>query len=466
VTNLRAHVQQSFRRRGLVPDGGRLLVAVSGGLDSIVLLHLLHALAPRFEWKLGVAHFNHQLRGRSAAADERFVRRLANSLGLPSFAGRAAVRDLARAKKLSVEMAARQARHAFLARSAAHFKADAVVLAHHADDQIELFFLRLLRGAGGEGLGGMKWRSPSPALATLTLIRPLLDVPRAALLDYARQHDLAWREDATNASPDILRNRIRHELLPLLTRRYQPAIARTVPRLMEVIGAEAECVRALAAAWLAKKSRPTFAALPTAVQRACLHAQLIERGILPDFDLIEALRQVPGEPVTVRPRTTVVRDANGAVRLRIAAPLPRPHPRPSTERSFKSERTALTLAGRAGEQDFGGLCLRWRLVRQRGERRPAGKPNEEWFDADAVGTPIELRHWRPGDRFQPIGLPVPAKLQDLLTNAGIPRARRRELVVAVAADGRLFWVEGLRLSEPFKLTPRTIRRLQWGWHRL
>jgi len=105
-------------------------------------------------------------------------------------------------------------------------------------------------------------------------------------------------------------------------------------------------------------------------------------------------------------------------------------------------------------------------MQRRGDRRPPARPGVEWLDADAVGSEIELRHWRPGDRFQPIGLPAPAKLQDLLTNAGIPRERRRALVVAATAEGRLFWVEGLRLGEPGKLTSRTIRRLQWRWQRL
>lgn len=465
MKNLRAHVGQSFQQRGLARDGARLLVAVSGGLDSVGLLHLLHALTPRFGWILGVAHFNHQLRGRSAAADERFVHRLAHSLGLPFFAGRAAVRDLAKTKKMSLEMAARDARHAFLARSAARFKAEAVVLAHHADDQVELFFLRLFRGAGGEGLGGMKWQSPSPARARLRLIRPLLDVPREALLAYARQQHLTWREDATNASLDILRNRIRHQLVPLLRTQYQPALARTVPRLMEIVGAEAECVRAAAADWRARKTRPAFVTLPTAVQRAALQAQLMEYGLVPDFDLIEALRLRPGHPVSVNSRTTAVRNTRGLIRVETARSRRNQPRRLSTSASFRSERKLLRLRGVEGEQEFAGVCFRWRIVQRRGNRRPVARPGVEWLDADSVGPVIELRHWRPGDRFQPIGLPTAAKLQDLLTNAGIPREQRRTLAVA-AADGRLFWVEGLRLGEAGKLTPRTIRRLQWRWQRL
>jgi tRNA(Ile)-lysidine synthase len=133
---------------------------------------------------------------------------------------------------------------------------------------------------------------------------------------------------------------------------------------------------------------------------------------------------------------------------------------------FDDTATVLELRGRAGELSFGKLQVQWRLATRRGDRRPTPASNREFFDADAVGSSITLRHWRAGDRFQPIGLPQAAKLQDLFTNARIPREQRRSLVVAEAADGRLFWVEGLRIGEAFRLTARTNRRLQWRWQRL
>src|ERR1039457_4414130 len=126
----------------------------------MTLLHTLHELSSRHRWKLTVAHFNHQLRGRSSDADEKLVRQTAAAMRLPFAAGRANVKEFAKKTKLSVEMAARKLRHDFFARMAKERKIRAVALAHHADDQVELFFLRLLRGAGGEGVAGMKWRSP------------------------------------------------------------------------------------------------------------------------------------------------------------------------------------------------------------------------------------------------------------------------------------------------------------------
>jgi len=224
VNSLLGQVQESIARRRLFRRGQSILVAVSGGADSMALLHVLHGLAARNRWRLTVAHFNHGLRGRSSDADGRLVARTAKKLGLPFVSERADVRQFASAHKLSIEMAARKVRHDFLARAAARRRISSVALAHHADDQLELFFLRLLRGSGGEGLAGMKWRNPSPSSPKIELIRPLLDQPKSALKSFAAEMKIPFREDATNALLEIQRNRIRHELLPLLREKYQPAL--------------------------------------------------------------------------------------------------------------------------------------------------------------------------------------------------------------------------------------------------
>jgi tRNA(Ile)-lysidine synthase len=405
------------------------------------------------------------------------------------------VKEFARKSKLSVEMAARKLRHDFFARMAKERKTRVVALAHHADDQVELFFLRVLRGAGGEGLAGMKWRSPSPVDSKIMLVRPLLDATKAELRGFARESKILFREDATNTSLDLPRNRVRNELLPLLQRRYQPALTRTVLRLMEIVGAEADFVSETARHWLVSKrkvgrtprpvpfheprssgresapsypnqcqSRLTSAAtvrgagfdyLPVAVQRRVLQLQLSEVGVPADFELIESLRQSAGVPVNLGPQLSVLRDATGAVSLRLAR-----------LSDFNANETVVKLAGRAGEVTFDGVRVRWWFDAVKKFKRPAARPAGESFDADKVGGKITLRHWRPGDRFQPIGLKSSVKLQDLFTNRKIPRARRRELMVAAAENDEIFWVEGLRISENFKLTPQTKRRLVWRWRHL
>ena len=169
---------------------------------------------------------------------------------LPVFAESADVRAFAAKSKLSLEMSARKLRHEFLARTARKQKIKTIAVAHHADDQVELFFLRLLRGAGGEGLAGMKWRSPSPADKSISLIRPLLGFSKAELLAFARENKIHFRDDATNFSSDFLRNRIRNQLLPLLRNDYQPGLAAAVLRVMDIVGTEAEFVSDTAWWWL------------------------------------------------------------------------------------------------------------------------------------------------------------------------------------------------------------------------
>ena len=270
MTDLPERVEENLRERGLFRHGETILVAVSGGLDSMLLLEVLSRLSVKHGWRLVVAHFNHQVRGRSSDADERLVKNVAQKSGMPFVAGGADVRKFARAHKISVEMAARKLRHAFLAQAARKRRIKTIALAHHADDQIELFFLRLLRGAGATGLAGMKWRSPSPAHPGVFLARPLLAETKAALAEWAAREKIAWREDASNEHLDIQRNRIRQELLPLLVRHYQPSLAGVLLREMDILGAEAEFVTAMAEKWLRRKSGRNFASLPVALQRRCL----------------------------------------------------------------------------------------------------------------------------------------------------------------------------------------------------
>jgi len=204
-----------------------------------------------------------------------------------------------------------------------------------------------------------------------------------------------------------------------------------------------------------------FDKLPVAVQRRVLLRQLTERGLAPDFELIEQLREVPGKFVSVASNLSFARYATGKLALR-----------EHRSEKFNADELKLKLAGRAGRAEFGGLEFRWALKNRAGSRGTAfvglrldrRSPRQtECFDAAKVGSEIILRHWRAGDRFQPIGLKSAVKLQDLFVNAKIPAARRRALVLATTAAGGIFWVDGLRIGERFKLTPAT--RSEFVWNR-
>lgn len=270
--------------------GKRWLVGVSGGADSMALLHWLVAAGFR---KLVVCHLNHGLRGRAAAEDARFVRRAAGNLGLECEIGRAAVRARMAARGESLETAARNARHEFFAECARKHRCRRILLAHHADDQAETVLWNLLRGS--HGLKGMRGeqRLATESGVVLELSRPLLGVRRAELVAWLESQGHRWREDSSNAEPIAVRNRLRNEALPLLAE----ISGRDVTLALVRGAADTEDLEALEA-WALERAKvldpqgrlhlPAMRGLPVALQRIALRKFLQDGGIAsPERDLIE-----------------------------------------------------------------------------------------------------------------------------------------------------------------------------------
>lgn len=254
------------------PPTRRALIGVSGGCDSVALLHLLVERGYR---KLVVCHLHHGLRGRAAEADARFVGRLAAKLGLVAEIAAADVRGAAREHGMSLEEAGRAARLQFFARVARSTRARTLFLAHHADDQVETFLQRLLRGAGARGLGGM---AAEAQWGTLRVVRPLLHVWRRELQARAEEAGWKWREDASNTDRAHTRNRVRHDLLPALEAAAGREVRATLWRTAEILRAEDEWLGALTEDVLAAQQSPlavgALRSMPRALQRRLLGAWL------------------------------------------------------------------------------------------------------------------------------------------------------------------------------------------------
>ena len=431
------------------PETGSIIVAVSGGIDSMALLHLLATPELGLRDRLVVAHFNHQLRGEDSDADAAFVGESAGQLGLPFDTDSGDTQQLA--AETGIEAAARQLRNRFFARLAKRSGA-VVALAHHADDQIETFFLRLLRGAGDRGLAGMQPSALSPVDSAVTLVRPLLGIRRDEIVEFATREEIEFREDATNADTRFLRNRIRHELLPQLAGKFGASASRHILKAMQLAGDTADCIDDLAADW---SGEPPFEQLPIAVQRLVVQRQLFTLGVESSFDLVEALRLETGRVIEVAPGRRLQRNADSQVE----------EAEPAAEPKFSLAKREVSLVGQAGEVEFGGLKIEWeRLAGGLAKWRELGQAEDrEVFDAESLGQAITLRHWQPGDRFHPISQVGTAKLQDLFVNQKIPKADRRNLVVAEAVDGRLFWVQKLRIADVCKVTDSTRELLLFSW---
>ncbi len=312
--------RSSVLGQDLIHSGETVLVACSGGPDSMALLHLCLELGADEGFATAAAHFNHGLRPR-AAADERFVQSAALALGLPYFAGRGDVRADSRVRKTGLEEAARLARYRFLEAAAREAGASRIATGHTMNDQAETILLRLLRGTGPMGLSGI------PARRGVAIIRPMLALERRDVLSYLADRGLAFRSDETNRDPAIPRNRIRRELIPFLEKRFAPAAVRSLARLAAISADEDAWLESAAAARLKRllggaPTAPTLDAaalrrLPPALARRVVRAYLLlVKGDLRDvsFDDVEAIRALSaGKCLTLWKGLTIER-RRGAIR--------------------------------------------------------------------------------------------------------------------------------------------------------
>lgn len=418
----------------MLKPGEALLVGVSGGPDSVALLDAL----VKSGWRPHVCHLNHQLRGPASDADAEFVRELTTQYGLKN--------TIEWRKVAGDEDGARRARHEFFAEVAGQTGIQKLALAHTADDQAETFLLRLLRGAGVPGLVGI-W--PERQLGTLRVIRPMLKVRRTEVLEYLNAQKLKYREDASNADTRFTRNRIRHELLPMLERDFNPAIREVLLHTAEILRDEdfylLHHVAQRFYVTVCQNDAVNMKALancPVAIQRRVLRFWLggdAENGPRFTFDQIEAVRHAalgdsPSAEIDLPYELVVYREYEW---LRKAQ---------RSELEPIRGRWTLSLSGETMISE-----LRTRFI--------AGEEGER-FDADTLGDGVFVRTWENGDRFQPLGMSEAKKLQDFFVDEKVPRRRRGRVPLVCAADGRIAWVVGHRIANPFKVTERTQRVTQ------
>jgi tRNA(Ile)-lysidine synthase len=431
----------------MLPTGARVLVGLSGGPDSVALLHVLQTLERRGHLVVaGVAHFNHQLRGAEADADELFCRELAASLGLPIVAGRGNVRALAEESGRSIEDAARVARYAFLTGASATLEAAAIAVGHSLEDQAETFLLRLIRGAGPAGLAGVRPRAGA-------VIRPLLDIPRAELRAYAGEHGLRFREDSSNADLAVPRNRVRLELLPHL-QQFSPAIADTLAREAALARTDDEFLQAAAIEWARSivlqedngvaLDAPALAvlhpALASRVARTALQAAAPGRfiGFQHVDDLLELTRRADGSAVALPGLVATKRGG----RIVLGGPVPAPF-----ANSFS---VPLSIPG---EVEAAGWNVSADCPTSDPLQRLVARGHTVVVAAEPLRHPLAVRSRRPGDRFKPIGMGGRGrKLQDFLVDRKVARADRDALPLVVDRDDRIVWVVGQSVAEDFRVT--------------
>lgn len=472
IPDLMQTVHATVRREELLTGVDHLLVAVSGGADSVALLRLLRADAGPLEPRLTVGHVHHGIRGAEADADAAFVKRLARELRLPFCSRQVDVPALARAGGLSLEMAAREARYSAFRDMAGELAIDAVATGHTLDDQAETLLLRLLRGTGPHGLRGIHART---TLHDLTVIRPLLEVRRADLRDWLRCEGHPWREDASNQDTDMQRNRLRAEVMPALRGAFGEGSIAALARTARLFAAEADWLGPLETEALAACSAPApppgdrsdltdpsdpaglprtvaripaldagaLQQLPAALQRRVLTRWLHDAGLTAACASLERIRELLGS--TAGTRSAPLEGGGTVVRVydRLYARAP-DAPGPATP--FE---VVLALPG-ATAIEGAGLLVSAEFDQGYTRQCPPGAgvlPAEAWFSAERIGdAPLILRSRRPGDRIRPLGLGGTQRLQDILVDAKLPVARR-DAVPLLTCRNDIIWVAGYQIAD-------------------
>jgi tRNA(Ile)-lysidine synthase len=431
---------------------------VSGGPDSVALLLILAHLREVLGLELWVAHFDHGLRRRAAREGERaFVSRLAEELGLPFLFSQGDTRAHARRHRLSLEEAARALRYTFLASQAERLGAGCVATGHTASDQAETVLMHIIRGSGLAGIAGMQPRSPwpFPGHPGLVLVRPLLAVSRRHSERYCQEEGLSPCLDATNLLLEPLRNRVRHELLPLL-RRYNPRVEQALLRLASAAAADAAYLDETANLFWQALAQPSR----RSVQFPRLELAALSPALLSRLLLAAALHLVGDTPQVEAVHLQAMQAAlagRSSRRLSLPGGLAFSAQAESVRLALGQEAAAQlipeTPLAVPGRTEVGG----WRVeadILPAKAGRPAADPYEAFLDLDAVGSTLTVRSRRPGDRLRPMGRGGEKKLQDLLVDAKVPQDQRDAVPLVCAAWG-IAWVVGHRLDERAKAGPNT-----------
>jgi tRNA(Ile)-lysidine synthase len=453
-------IAETIARHRMFTPGQKVGVAVSGGADSVCLLYALLELAPRWGLDLSVLHLNHGLRGEESRADAGFVRELAGQLGLPVTireAGLAASPD-------NLEQAARAARLAFFREMIESGAVERVALGHTRSDQAETVLFRFLRGSGTAGLAGIR------PVTSGGIVRPLLEVERAEVEQFLRQRGIAWREDSTNRSLRFARNRIRHELLPQLAREWNPAIGETLAHtadwaLAEEAYWEAEIVRLAAQCFTEKDGAilvraDSLTALPLAAARRLVRRAMERmkgdlRGI--DFHHIAAVLDLASSAEgSGRVQATGLDIFRSFEWLRFGKP---------RAKGLEGRNYELPVAVPGTVRVPGAdTAISLELI----EKTETSESSEFVYNSEVgcvdwqrLSGCLELRNWRPGDQYQPVGASGEEKVKALFQQARVPLWERRRW--PVLTDGSsIVWARRFGPAAGFAAGPgsRVILRIR------
>ena len=479
MSELCSRVQDVIIREQLIEKEDLIIVAVSGGADSLALLHLLYRLKGEeiLPFSLYVAHLNHGLRGRAAREDAAFVREEARRLGLPCTVGEVDVRAFSRNRRLSLEDGARRLRYRFLVQLAQRTGATRVAVGHQSDDQVETLLLNILRGTGLDGLAGMQNKRLLDE--GITLIRPLLELSREEVERYCRESKLTPRLDETNLHSEFTRNRIRLQLIPLLEHEFNPRVRRGLQRLSQLLTLDRDFMQREATTGLSRL-------LLKEDEREEQYLVIDGKGLLEEHKALQgrilrlAVRRLLGavprdiSQFHVRMVLELLREGSPHGMLHLPGGLRVSRSYDNLTLYYREPPRAANIVPLAlavpGVVSLpgSGIKLKASLFAPENLKWPPDAGKEAYLDFDqvlkkilpSVNGKVELvvRPRLSGDRFHPLGAPGQRKLKNYLIDQKVPRAER-ELILLVVAGEEIIWVAGRQISHHCRITPRTKQAL-------
>ncbi|MFQ5329878.1 MAG: tRNA lysidine(34) synthetase TilS [Thermodesulfobacteriota bacterium] len=451
-------VKQTIKRFGMAESGDHLLVAVSGGMDSVALLHLLMTLREPLGIQLTVCHLNHSLRGEESIRDEKFVRRLANNLGLAFECGREDLRSIAGKREGSLQEIARSIRYAFFEEVAQRVVATKVALGHTSDDNAETVLMRFIKGSSTTGLRGIP-----PVRGRY--IRPLIETGRSEVEAFIKGRGLNYVEDSSNRTMDYLRNRVRGELIPFIQEKYNPNLRATLNREAAVIArdddylsSEVERVRGDVVI-----ERGAGRVALDGARLAALHDAIMMRIFIVEVaQVTEKSIDITSRHLEAVVGLVRVGAPNGAIDLPGGVRLVREY-----------DTIILTLQGRDAPIEFAeelripgvtrfeevGLQCETTLLEEAPFSLTSDDGSTAYFDYDTLTLPLVIRAFIPGDCLVPFGMRGHKKVKDLFIDLKMPRPRRKRTPLLVSG-GEILWVVGVRRSEAGKVVETTKRVLK------
>ncbi|MBI5789259.1 MAG: tRNA lysidine(34) synthetase TilS [Candidatus Schekmanbacteria bacterium] len=452
---------KTIEKYQLIKQDDSIVIAISGGADSVALFHFLAELKSCLNLRLHAAHLNHKLRGKESDNDAEFVRQLAQQHQIPYTLHAENIAVKSKQNKLSLQAAARKYRYRFLRLVAQTQKANKIALAHNAEDQAETMILRLLRGSGPEGLRGIQ---PQNGL----LIRPFLETTRREIEEYLNKQHYVYRTDSSNQETKYLRNKLRHELMPVLLKDYNPRLQTNLKQLADILYEEDLFWRVytnnqLVMVLLYQDSEHVILdsrvlrTLPAALQRR-LCRLAIERlaghlqavSFIHIRQILDLVQKDAGEKIIHLPRNIYVIKQYETLEIRQSRPQSAPG----------GNEYALSVPGISELGDL-GLKIEAQIAAV-GELAPnfthKTTPKLCYLDYDQIKEPLLIRTRCLGDRFQPLGMDQDKKLKNFLIDSKVPQSQRDGMPLLVSG-GEIVWVIGFRISEKYKVTADSKRIL-------